>query len=141
MLNRYFLEHGFKISSELVKEKIKELTVYTLTVYNNQVEDSQFDEPPRKKVYKPFNELEGEIPIPREGYGAVIEHEDGRYARYQLKKQVGDLGNISISVMLERRVLDHEQQLFVYLVPDLPKSFQSIDVSLFQPFKRYSMIN
>jgi len=136
VLNRYFLERGFEVSKKLLKEKIGELTEYTLTIYNKQFGNSRSYEPARKKVYKPFNELEGEIVVPREGYGDKkdmhtknIQGEEKRFAIYQsgLTNQVGVLGNIPISVVLERKVFDHEQQLWIYLHPDLPASFQSID--------------
>ena len=137
VLNRYFLEHGFEVSKELYIDKIKELTEYTLKIYNEQYRRSRVNEPTRKRVYKPFNELEGEISIPREGCGDIIEDKNGRYACYKVKNQVGILGNISISVKLERRVFGYEQQLWIYLRPDLPESFQSIDVSPFQQLKRF----
>ena len=139
VLNRYYLEHGFEVSRKLLKEKIRELTESTLTIYNKHVGNSRSYEPARKRVYKPFNELEGEILVPREGFGDIVENEKGRYARYRLTTQIGILGNISISVMLKRKVFAYEQQLWVYLHPDVPESFQSIDVSPFKPFKRFKI--
>ena len=132
VLNRYYLEHGFEVSRKLLKEKIRELTESTLTIYNKHVGNSRSYEPARKRVYKPFNELEEEMLVPREGNGHIFESEKGRSASYQVTTQVGVLGNIAISVDLKRKVYDHEQQLWVYLHPDVPDSFQSIDVS---PFK------
>ena len=129
VLNRYFLERGFEVSEKLLREKIRELTEYTLAIYNKHIGSSRSYQTARKKVFKPFNELEGEISIPRETYGNIVEDEKGRYACYTHTNHVGVLGNISISVYLERKVFDHEQQLLVYLQPDLPESFQSIDVS------------
>ena len=129
VLNRYFLEHGFEVSEKLLREKIRELTEYTLAIYNKHIGSSRSYQTARKKVFKPFNELEGEISIPRETYGNIVEDEKGRYACYNATNHVGVLGNISIDVHLERKVFDHEQELLVYLLPDLPESIQSIDVS------------
>ena len=129
VLKRYFLEHGFELSEKLLEEKIWELTKYTLGIYKKHIGSSRCYRTARKKVFQPFNELEGEISIPRETYGNIVEDEKGRYACYTHTNHVGVLGNISISVYLERKVFDHEQQLFVYLQPDSPESFQSIDVS------------
>ena len=137
VLNRYFLEHGFELSEKLLKEKIRELTESTLTIYNKHVGNSRIYERAGKRVYKPFNELEAEISVPREGYGRIAEHEMGRHASYQQTTQVGVLGNISINAVVKRKVFDYEQQLCLYIVPDVPESLKSIDVSLFQPFKRY----
>ena len=137
VLNRYFLEHGFEVSKQILKDKIKELTGYTLKIYNEKFRNSQTTVSTRKRVYKPFNELEGEISIPRECYGDIITNKNGRYAFNHVKNQVGVLGNISISVKLERRVFDHEQQLWIFLRPDLPESVNSIDVSLFKQLKTF----
>ena len=131
ILNRYFLEHGFEVSEKLLREKIRELTEYTLDIYNKHIGSSRSYQTARKKVFKPFNELEGEISIQRERDGMIVdwEKEKGRHACYNATNHVGVLGNISISVNLERQVFDHEQQLWVYLQPELPESIQSIDVS------------
>ena len=75
VLNRYFLEHGFEVSKNLLKEKIRELTEHTLTIYNKHVGNSRSYEPARKRVYKPFNEVEGETLVPREGFGEIIEND------------------------------------------------------------------
>ena len=136
VLKRYFLEHGFEDSEKLLREKIRELTEYTLAIYNKHIGSSRSYQTARKKVFKPFNELDGEISIPRETDGDIVEGEKGRHACYNAtnhlrtkKNHVGVLGNISIDVNLERQVFDHEQQLWVYLQPDLPECIQSIDVS------------
>ena len=130
VLNRYFLEHGFEVSKELLKDKIKELTEYVLTIYNNHHQNPRIKEQILNKVFKPFNELKGEVFVPREGFDEIIEDESERYTIYHMfKKQFAFVGNISISIRLDRKVLDHEQQLWVYLFPDIPDWLQSIDVS------------
>ena len=130
VLKRYFLEHGFEDSEKLLREKIRELTEYTLAIYKKHCGSSRSYQTARKKVFKPFNELEGEISIPRETYDDIVEDRIGRSACYEAITHVGVLGNIPISVNLERKVFDHEQQLWVYLQPyPLPESIQSIDVS------------
>ena len=129
VLHRYFLEHGFEVSETILREKIRELTDYTLKIYLKQIGSARSYLTARQKIFKPFNKLEGEISIPRETYGNIVEDEKGRYACYTHTNHVGVLGNISISVYLERKVFDHEQQLLVYLQPDIPESFQAIDVS------------
>ena len=131
VLNRYFLEHGFEVSEKLLREKIWELTKYTLQIYNKHCGSSRCFQTARQKLFKPFNELEGKISIPREKDGIILEREEGRHASYSTITHVDVLGNISIDVCLERKVFDHEQQLWVYLQPDLYKteSVQSIDVS------------
>ena len=130
VLKRYFLEHGLELSEKLLSEKIWELTKYTLQIYKNHIGSSRCYRTARKKVFQPFNELEGEISIPRETYGNIVEDEEGRYACSTHTNHVGVLGDILISVYVERKVFDHEQQLWVYLQPDFnPESIQSIDVS------------
>ena len=129
VLNRYFFEHGFEVTQELLKEKIEELTKHTLEIYHEHNKSSRIYEPARNKVYKPFNELEGEILVPTEGDGEIGKIKNERYKTNSSENQIGVVGNISISIQLERKVSEYNQKLSVFMCPALPDCFQSIDVS------------
>ena len=126
VLNRYLMEHGFEITVEVIKQKLRELTEYTLHSYDRKyLTESDI------KNYEEFNQFSTVIDVPREGHFDLqaLKKSQQKYALFQTRSRLPSLSNIPLRMDLKRKIYEKHQDFVIYLHIDLPEEVQSVNVS------------